>query len=146
MRHLLLLVLLPLSPAALAYSCSVASTPLLFGSVAGIAEQSHASTASVTVTCEAGASAASVGYSLYMDTDGSTSQSLRNGSGTAQYQLYTANGRQPILASQAFASASYTLAAHVSASRTYTVYARMQPGRQGSPGTYQAVNAIRLVY
>lgn len=146
MRPLLLLLLLPLSPAALAYSCSVASTPLLFGSVAGIADQVRSSTASVTVTCEAGASAASVGYSLYLDAGGTVGHDLHNGSGTAQYQLYTANGRQPILGSEAFASDSYTLAARASTTRTYTVYARLQPGREGTPGTYQAVNAIRLVY
>ncbi len=146
MRPVFLLLLLPLSPAALAYSCSVASTPLLFGTVAGIADQVRSSTASVTVTCEAGASAASVRYGLYMDNSGSDSHDLRNGSGTAQYQVYTANGRQPVLGDQAFASDRYTLAAHASVTRTYTLYARMQPGRQGSPGTYQAVNAIRLVY
>ncbi|WP_455923448.1 spore coat protein U domain-containing protein [Pseudomonas putida] len=143
MRLLLLLSALSLSPVALAYSCSVASTPLMFGSVAGVADQVRSSTASVTVTCEAGASAASVAYGLYMDGAG---DDLRNGSGTAHYQLYRANGRQPILAGQAFASDSYSLAAYASVTRTYTVYARMQPGREGVPGTYQAMNAIRLVY
>ncbi|MGC1333198.1 spore coat protein U domain-containing protein [Pseudomonas sp.] len=146
MRPLLLLILLPLSPAALAYRCSVASTPLLFGQVAGVADRVQSSTASVTVTCEAGASAASVGYSLYMDSADSTEHALRNGSGTAQYHLFMANGRQPILHGQAFAGDRYTLAAYTSATRTYTVYARMQAGQAGTPGTYQAMNAIRLLY
>lgn len=146
MRYLLFWLLLPLSHGALAQSCTLAATPLMFGTVAGVAGQVHSSTASVTVTCEAGASAATVSYSLYLDDDGGLSHDLRNGSGTAQYQLSTAAGQQPVLGSQAFASDSYTLAAHASISRTYTLYARMQPGRDGAPGVYQAMSAIRLVY
>ncbi|WP_277964945.1 spore coat protein U domain-containing protein [Pseudomonas sp. RIT-To-2] len=146
MRHLLFGLLLPLSPAALAHTCTVASTPLLFGTVAGVAGQVHSSTANVTVTCEAGATAAMVTYSLYVDDDGGLSHDLHNGSGTAQYRLYTAAGHQPVLGGQAFASDSYTLAAHASTSRTYTLYARLQPGRDGAPGVYQAMSAIRLVY
>ncbi|WAH54927.1 hypothetical protein LZ023_17830 [Pseudomonas silvicola] len=64
-----------------------------------------------------------------VDDDGSPSHDLHNGSGTAQYRLYTAAG-------QAFASTS----------RTYTLYARLQPGRDGAAGVYQAMSAIRLVY
>jgi len=146
MRSLLFLLLVPLSPVAMAYSCSVASTPLMFGSVAGIDGQVRSSTANVTVTCETGASAGSVSYSLYMDNDASASHDLHNGSGTAQYQLYKAGGHELIRGDEAFASDSYALAAHATTTRTYTVYARLQPGRAGSPGIYQAVTAVRLVY
>lgn len=139
------------SSAAFAYSCSISATPLNFGLVEGVAERTQQSTATLTVLCQSDTTAASVSYQILLDGPTSSGQrQMASGTSQTQYQLYTSNAYQQVWGSGAGASGtisdSYTLAAHSSASRTYTVYARMQPGRSASPGFYSDVSAVRLVY
>ncbi|MHC8285755.1 Csu type fimbrial protein [Pseudomonas sp. XS1P51] len=139
------------SPAAYAYNCSIAVTPLSFGLVKGIAERIQLSTATITVICQSDASAASVSYQILLeDATGSAERQMTSATGQTQYQLYTSSAYQQVWGSgdgvSSTVSDSYSIPAHSSASRTYTIYARMQPGRRDSPGLYRDISGIRLIY
>ncbi|HEY0286343.1 MAG TPA: spore coat protein U domain-containing protein [Pseudomonas sp.] len=139
------------SPAAFAYTCSIAATPLNFGVVEGVAQRVQLSTATLTVICQSDASAASVSYQILLDdTSGGVEREMTSATGKTQYQLYTSSTYQQVWGSGGGVSGtisdSYNIAAHSSVSRTYTVYARMQPGRRDGPGFYSDVSGVRLIY
>lgn len=145
------LVIVLCSPSALAYTCSIAVSPLNFGVVEGVAERTQLSTATITVVCQSDASAVSVNYQILLEgTTGGAERHMTSATGNTNYQLYTSSTYQQVWGSGGGVSGTisdgYGLAARSSVSRTYTVYARMQPERYDSPGTYSDVNAVRLIY
>lgn len=132
---------------AMAYQCSVAATPLSFGVVEGRTGLIARTTATLTVVCQSD-SAATVSYQLLSDAYSQGDRSMEGGNGAASYQLYTSASYQQVWGdtpSNAI-SDSYTLAAHTTQTRVYTVYARMQPGAKAGPGQYTSVSSVRLVY
>ncbi|MBD1550300.1 spore coat U domain-containing protein [Pseudomonas typographi] len=151
MKPFALFMLIALCSAkAFAYTCSIAVTPLNFGVVEGVAGRQQQSTSTITVVCQTDASAANVSYEILLDdTTGSANRRMDSADGHTEYQLYTSNTYQQVWGgggSGGTISDSYSLAAHSSVSRTYTVYARMHPGRTDSPGLYSDVGVVRLVY
>ncbi|WP_426140531.1 spore coat protein U domain-containing protein [Pseudomonas sp. DWP3-1-2] len=133
---------------AMAYDCSVAATPLNFGMVEGRTGQVTRSTATLTVVCQSGNSAATVSYQLLSDTFSAGDKTMMGGNGEASYQLYTSRSYQQVWGDTSgnAISDSYTLAANTSQTRVYTVYARMQPGLKVGPGQYTGVSTVRLIY
>ncbi|WP_439849970.1 spore coat protein U domain-containing protein [Pseudomonas syringae] len=134
-------------PAAMAYQCSVAATPLSFGMVEGRSGQTSRSSATLTVVCQSDV-ATTVSYQLLSDTVSQSERTMTGGNGGASYQLYTSASYQQVWGDTASSaiSDSYTLAANTSQTRVYTVYARMQPGLKVGPGQYVSVSGVRLVY
>lgn len=142
----LLLVLLASSSALASPTCSVSATPLNFGTVQGIAGASERSTATLSVTCRAD-TAANISYSLVYDAgSGVVSRTLQLGAAQVAYQLYTGGNDSLPWSDSHPITDSYSLAAGASVTRTYTVYAKLQPGRQGAPGAYWQVGQVRLIY
>jgi spore coat protein U-like protein len=64
------------------------------------------------------------------------------------YQLYTTSSYQQVWGETADSAItdSYYLAAHTTESRSYTVYARIQPDRSMGTGQYAGMSSVRLMY
>lgn len=140
-------LLLPVK--VLAYSCAISSTALNFGAIEGITGVSQQSTATFTVKCQADTSTDSaISYQIMIDGAETGSQrQMTDGNNTTDYQLYTSGNYQQIWDSGSGAlTDSYTLTANTSETRTYTVYARMNPSFRDAPGTYIDTRTVNLVY
>ncbi|WP_413734590.1 spore coat protein U domain-containing protein [Sodalis sp. RH21] len=137
------------STQASAYDCSISATPLNFGAIQGIAGMVQRSTATITVVCSGGASAANVSYRILID--GPAAQAPRqisSGSHSASYQLYTSGDYQQVWGNGGggVITDSYSLEANAAVTRTYTVYAKMTPSRNDPPGSYIANAMVQLIY
>ncbi len=142
-------VLMFLSGPALAYDCEISATPLNFGSVDGVAGQIRQSTATLTVVCRTGDTAANVSYQILMDSPaGDAQRQMSAGEHNTGYQLYTSGSYQQVWSNTGggVISDSYSLAADATVSRNYTIYAKMKTDRAASPGTYTANLAVQLIY
>jgi len=137
-----------ISPDAFAYSCSIVATPLNFGAVEGRPGPAQHSMATLTVVCQSDASPVSVNYQILFGDEGAGKRSMTGIHGEAGYQLYTSSSYQQVWGDTADSaiSDSYYLAAHTTESRSYTVYARMQPDRSMSTGQYTGMSSVRLMY
>ncbi|MFE8152636.1 spore coat protein U domain-containing protein [Brenneria goodwinii] len=150
MRLTLLLCLLALLPVdALAYSCSISTTALNFGAIEGISGASQQSAATLTVKCQSDTTTDSaVSYQILIDgAEAGAQRQMSDGNNTTDYQLYTSSDYQQIWdSSSGTLTDSYTLAAGASATRIYTVYAKMVSSPQDAPGGYIDTRTVNLVY
>ncbi|MGF0237127.1 spore coat protein U domain-containing protein [Rhodococcus sp. IEGM1300] len=144
-RHLLLMLALS-SAHVQASNCSVSATPLNFGAVKGLAGKTGVSTATLSVICRTDV-ATTISYSLaYVGAEPGASRALSNGSARVAYQLFVSSTDSMPWSISYPITDSYALAAGSSVTRTYTVYAKVQPGRDGLPGTYSDIGQVQLIY
>ena len=142
------LFLILISPNALAYSCSIVATPLNFGYVEDRPGHAQHSTATLTVVCQSDASPVSVNYQILFGDGRAGKRSMTGTHGEVCYQLYTTSSYQQVWgdnAESAISDKDY-LAAHTTESRSYTVYARIQPGRSMGTGQYAGMSSVYLMY
>jgi spore coat protein U-like protein len=148
-RHTQWLLLFALScaaPVVLAATCSVSATPLSFGLVQGVIGRSSTSTATLSVTCQTRV-ATLISYSLvYAGAGPDNNRTMSNGAGEVAFQLYTSSNSVLPWSSSRPISDSYSLAAGASVTRSYRVYARVEPGREGTPGIYADLGQVQLFY
>ncbi|NDL62836.1 Csu type fimbrial protein [Acerihabitans arboris] len=148
-RTLPVLLIVLFAAPALAYDCTIASTPLNFGALAGVAGATRQTTATITVVCRSGAAAANVSYQILLDGPaGEGQRQMSAGGHSADYQLYTSGNYQQVWGNSGggVITDGYSLDANATVTRTYTVYAKMKADRDDPPGSYIANTAVQLLY
>jgi spore coat protein U-like protein len=134
--------------------CSVASTPLNFGSYEGTRPSPTDFTATVTVTCAPGASSAggAVAFTLaFLDGAGPGRRQLTSARGALRYELYADPGRRIVIGDGAGGGSALTGGGVATATsplrQNFTVYGRLLARQGRAPaGAYGDVVTVRLSY
>ena len=140
-------------PHALAQTCAVATTGLVFGNYQPLTGTSTTSTATVTVTCNPGLIALNISYTVALGTGASGSFAARTMSSTGghlNYQLYKDPAYSVVFgdgtAGTSTLADGYLLGLLVPVVRSYTVYARIPASQAAGVGSYLDSVMVMLTY
>ena len=141
------------SPAA-AQSCTATASGVAFGSYSPFASVPADSTGQVGVTCAAQAVAQTLVYTLSLSSGQSgayASRSLKSGSASLSYQLYTNATRTSVwgdgTSGTSTVGGSLLLSLSLPVSATATVYARMPAGQtSATAGSYSDTIIVTVAY
>lgn len=130
---LLLIVGLCVSTAALAQSCSVAATPLNFGTYTSSTTSAHDTTAYVTVNCSGIFASHVIQLNAGANSGGSFSnRRMSDGRDYLVYQLYDNTGRTTVWGNGSGGTATISM----NSSGTATIYGRLPAKQNVSAGAY----------
>lgn len=131
-------------------SCTVTATGVSFGNYNPLSTTNVNSTGSIRVRCTLIA-ALSGSYTISLSAGASnsyTQRSLRNGSSSLGYNLYTNSARNQIWGNGTGGSSSVTqsFAALLSIDQTTTIYARIPPSQNVPGGVYGDTITVTVTY
>lgn len=146
------LCLRPLDVLAVLDSCSVAATPVNFGTYDPLAASPDDASGSITVTCNVLVVGLLASWTISLSTGASGTYSprrLSNGAGLLAYNLYTSSARTTIWGDGTGGTQSLSdsrLLVVGTNQAIYTVHGRIAAGQDEAAGAYSDVIVVTLDY
>jgi len=137
---------------ALLQSCTVAATPVAFGTYDPSSATALAGTGTITVTCSVLLLGLLESWTLSLSTGGSgnfTSRQMTTGGQSLLYNLYTAPGHTQVWGNGSGGTGTVSDSQFLvvgSASYPYTVYGLVNALQDRAPGTYTDVITVTVNY